>query len=286
MGDYTSDMSRLSALASMALVSLALMGCDRRQEPIPEQWAPTPSLSHQARPLPEGSHEGAGKSLLDEYASRTSRDSAESASWLLPNNGKTIIVEALIAAAHDDAARMLELVTPTATWGIPDRRQLRARPVRATGDPYGLDFIEVFRNAAARFKAKASFGCVPLQPNWSMLAEAGAEPMWCTYNADDGYDLLVFRLVKFRGEVRIDYVGLFIERPTGLFPGPKAGYIPPPTPYVKLDPSDLPKPMLGRDPGGRARPQPRVRPAAPSGQAPIPVQADRQPDRPITVPSR
>ena len=282
-------MSRLSAkLVCSAALSLALIGsagCERRQEPVPEQWAPTPSLSHQARPLPKGSFEGSGKSLLDEYGSRTPRDASEAKTWLLPNNGKTIIVEALIAAALDDPTLMLQLMTSTASWGWPTRGQLRGRPISTKSDPYGFAFFDAFRGAASRFKAKAKFSCIPLQPNWSMLAEAGAEPMWCNYTADDGLDLLVFRLVKFKGDVKIDYVGLFVDRPTGPTYVPGAGTAPPPTPYTKMLDSDKPKPMpmSGTGPRTRSRMQPTARPRPGAADRPISVQADRNPDKPISV---
>ena len=286
-----------SLLACTTLLPLALSACLVPSEaPRPERWADTPRLSHSARALPKGSAEGEasqGGSLLDQYADRTPRDSAEGKTWSLPTHSKMIVVEALIAAVVDDPGRMLELLTLNASWGTPDRRQLRARPVSTKQDPYGIEFLDAFRAAASRLNTKAKWGCRPLQPNWALLVEAGAEPMWCSFNSTDGYDLLVFRLVKEQGDVRIDYVGLFVTRPTGPTYVHEAGLAPPATPYTKVGPDEIGAgPSLGRGPKAgrpqpRPQPRPQAQPRAASPDAPIPVQPERpipvQPERPIPV---
>ena len=163
-------------LALSALACVMLSGCfEARHPPRPEAWASAPVPTHHPRPLTKGSFEGTESSLLDEYADREYRGEEE-VTWRLPTNAKTIIVELLMAAGKDDPHRVLELLTLDATWGVPDRREVRGRKVSTKSDPLGIEFLTALRSAASRLAAKASFSCKPLQPNWGQLADAGAEP--------------------------------------------------------------------------------------------------------------
>src|SRR5689334_7959892 len=174
--------------ACTALISLAL-GCGERYPPYPGKgWAKPPVRSHQpTSELPPATDEGAGAdgSLLSSYAKRTYRDDSELATWQLPFQAKTMVVELLIAAAKDDTTQMAKLLSPHARWGAPDRRELRARSIFTHSDPLGVEFLEAFRKAASRFSAKASFSCTPMQPGWQMFASSGAEPTWCFYTSND-----------------------------------------------------------------------------------------------------
>lgn len=228
---------RLLVLASLVSTTLALTACDPRNPPMPEQgWADPTIAPYQPNPtLPPATHEGAGPdgSLLGSYADRTPRAVAELATWQLPFQAKTLVVEMLIAAVKDDADRMRLLVADNARWGLPDRRELRARPIYSAEDPHGAEFLGAFREASSRFGSKASFACTPLQPGWQMFASSGAEPVWCTYTSTDGLDIIGFRLIVVRGRVQADYVGLFSERLGQPMHVVGAGAPPPLTPYPK-----------------------------------------------------
>ncbi|HLT39812.1 MAG TPA: hypothetical protein VK034_26200 [Enhygromyxa sp.] len=193
---------------------------------------------------------------------------------MLPFQSKTMAVELLIAAAKDDPERMLSLMTQSARWGLPDRRELRARPISTEDDPLGLEFLAAFRKASSRFSKKASFTCTPLQPGWQTFATSGAEPVWCMYNSADNLDIIGIRMVVEGGRVKTDYVGFFPERQSAPSHVANAGDAPPLTPYVKR-PVDLTLPDLMPD--GSNPVVERRRPARePDVDAPIPVPA---PDR-------
>lgn len=227
---------RLLVLASFVSSTLAVSACDPRNPPIPEQWADPSIAAHPASStLPEASHEGAGPegSLLASYADRNPRAVEELAAWQLPFQAKTLIVELLIAAAKDDAERMNLLLADNARWGLPDRRELRARPIISANDPHGAEFLAAFRNATSRFGKAASFTCAPLQPGWQMYAATGAEPVWCSYTSEDNLDILGFRLIVIGGRVQADYIGLFPERLDQPMRVTDAGDPPPLTPLAK-----------------------------------------------------
>jgi hypothetical protein len=264
---------RLGITACTALISLAL-GCGERYPPIPEKWADPPKATHQsATELPPGTDEGAGPdgSLLASYAKRTYREDAEMATWMLPFQAKTMVVELLIAAGKDDAKQMAKLLSEHARWGIPDRRELRAREIRTESDPLGVEFLTAFRKAASRFSAKASFSCTPMQPGWQMLAGTGAEPVWCFYSSSDNFDMIGVRLIVEKGKVKTDYVGFFPERQNVAIRMHDVGDPPPATPYLKRPP-ELKLPELMPDGSNPVIEKPRGKAAAPADE-PIPVEA-------------
>jgi hypothetical protein len=264
--------SRLGVTVCTALFSLTLLGCGERYPPMPEKWATPPVRAHQpSSELPPGTDEGAGPdgSLLSSYAERKYRDDAELATWELPFQAKTMVVELLIAAAKDDAKQMGKLLSEHARWGIPDRREVRAREIRTHADPLGVEFLQAFRKAASRFSAKASFSCTPMQPGWQLLASSGAEPVWCFYNSTDNFDMIGVRLVLEKGQVKTDYIGFFTERPNVAFRLPDIGDPPPSTPYLKR-PTELKLPELMPD--GSNPVLEKRKPDAPADE-PIPVEA-------------
>jgi hypothetical protein len=268
---------RFGITACTALISLAL-GCGERYPPMPEKWADPPKATHQpATELPPGTDEGAGAdgSLLASYAKRTYREDAEMATWMLPFQAKTMVVELLIAVAKDDPEQMAKLLSENARWGIPDRREARARPIITDADPLGLEFLAAFRKAASRFGAKASFSCTPMQPGWQNLASSGAEPVWCFYNSKDNYDMIGVRLILEKGRVKTDYIGFFPERQNVAFHMPNVGDPPPATPYLKRPPElKLPELMPdGSNPVLEKRKPADRKPAEPAADEPIPVEA-------------
>ncbi len=228
---------RPTVLAPLALLTFALTACgEPRNPPMPEVWADPAIAPHQKREaLPPATDEGAGPdgSLLQSYAERTPRPEDELATWMLPFQAKTMVVELLIAAAKDDAERMKLLLADNARWGLPDRREIRARPIVSDEDPHGVEFLTALRTATSRFSKKASFTCTPLQPGWQNFAASGAEPVWCSYTSSDGLDIIGFRLVDYGGQVKTDYVGFYPQRLTAPIRMPGAENAPPLTPLPK-----------------------------------------------------
>lgn len=280
-----------SVLASFALLTLALTACDARYPPMPEVWANPAIAPHQKRTtLPPASAEGATAegSLLQSYADRTARPADELATWTLPFQAKTMIVELLIAAGKDDTDRMDLLLADNARWGLPDRRELRARPITHAKDPHGVEFMTAFREASSRFGKQASFSCTPLQPGWQTFASAGAEPVWCSYTSADGLDIIGFRLIMYRGRLQTDYIGFFRERMTEAIRVPEAGDPPPLTPMPKYA-VDLTLPELMPDGSNPviekvAKPKPKSKPSKPEPAA-KPSEPEAELDAPIPVPA-
>ncbi|HVH99515.1 MAG TPA: hypothetical protein VM869_12425 [Enhygromyxa sp.] len=272
---------RLSVLAPLALLTLSLAACQERYPPLPEVWVGSALPTYQpSSVLPPATDEGVGAdgSLLESYANRTYRKADELLTWQLPFQAKTMIVELLIAAAKDDPQQMLTLLTENARWGLPDRRELRARPISTHDDPLGLEFLSAFRTATSRFSKKASFTCTPLQPGWQMFAASGAEPVWCSYTSGDNLDIIGFRLIMEGGRLKTDYIGFFPQRQTEAIRVPDAGDPPPLTPYIKR-PVDLELPDLMPDGSNpvleKKQPREQAKPAEPPPDldAPIPVPA-------------
>jgi hypothetical protein len=224
----------LNYLGAVALVGL-VMACNTPHHigKVPKESAtaraqePTPT----PRPLPAGSAEGVPEHLLHEYEAREVASPAEIATWKLPFQAKRIAVALLTLAAKDDLAGLPALFTTHARWGIPDRRELDARPIFADG---GREFFDTFREVASRFARKAPFQCPPLFPPAAQTyVRNGAEPMWCAYLSNDGIDVLAFKFVYEGGSAKIDYVGLLPTRPTEPVrerPGPA---VPDPIPRIK-----------------------------------------------------
>jgi hypothetical protein len=263
-------MPRRPLVPLAALLTLALTACDARYPPMPEMWADPGIAPHQKRSdLPPATDEGATPdgSLLQSYADRKPRPEAELATWMLPFQAKTMIVELLIAAAKDDPERMQVLLADNARWGLPDRRELRARPISTEKDPWGIEFLTAFRNATSRFGEKASFSCTPLQPGWQTFAASGAEPVWCSYTSTDGFDIIGFRLIMVGGLLKTDYIGFFPTRQSMAIRVPEAGDPPPLTPYPKR-PVDLTLPELMPD---GSNPVVEKRRGEPRSDEPIPV---------------
>ena len=212
----------------------------------PEQ-APTAPAPAAARPIPEGTAEGTPEHLLHEYAGRDVAPDAEIRTWDLPTKAKRVIVELLILAARDDASRLDTIMTQQARWGAPDRREYDARPV---SDKDGHVFLDVLRQASSRFARKQNLTCPPIMPPAAQIyVKNGSEPMWCFYGSNDNLDILAFKLVVEGGSAKIDYVGMYAERPTRMIPRPGA-QPPPMTPMVRRMPR-MPNPNMPGIEGGQ-----------------------------------
>ncbi len=189
------------------------------------------STAMRFRPIPEGSFEGRPNHLLQLYAEHPIASPQQRFTWQLPFQAKRIVVELLTLAARDDASGIDDLLTEDARFGLPDRRELLARPV--FDDDHGQTFFDALRDAAVRFDAKAAFSCPPLALASQQLVQSGVEPMWCFYTSGDHLDLIVFKLVLERGHPRIAYVGLFEQRPERPVIVTAAGQPPPLTPPIR-----------------------------------------------------
>jgi hypothetical protein len=160
--------------------------------------------------VPAGTDEGTERSLLHEYRDTQTETPDVPA---LPDHSKRLIVLLLQAVTDAPPAReaaLAKLVHADARWGLPDRRELRARPVF---DPTANEFVHTLRAAASRFSAEAKFTCPPLSPQGSQAARAGDSPMYCYFQSTDGLDMLVFKLSAVAGRAGIEYVGMFDVRP-------------------------------------------------------------------------
>lgn len=233
--------------------TIAAVGCEARVPPIPETFVDPPLPEHTPRPLPKASHDGLGADggLLEDLVGRQPRKDEDLARWALPYNGKTAIVELMIAAAVDDAARMAVLLADDAKWGLPDRRELQAQPVFHPDDPLGIEALTALRNTASRFAKRARFTVTPMQPGFEAFTVSGAEPFWATYSSADGLDLMTFRVRNKAGRVVIDYIGLFEERPEEPQRVVGVGDPPPEVPYAMRPPEFLVvAPAAGAPAGG------------------------------------
>lgn len=178
----------------------------------------TPPPSHDDRPqrpvrIPEpiaAALPGAPADLLQGYLHRDPIDPREADLWELPFQSKRLAVALLIIAGKDRLEDLDLVLTPDATWGLPEPRRFGARPI-FDGDG-GEAFLAAFRSAAARFPEKAQWQAPALPIGGQELVRSGAEPMWSFYTHEN--DRILLRMVVQGGRARIDYVGLFETVPT------------------------------------------------------------------------
>lgn len=238
----------LRTIFCSALLSVGAAACERDHTTAatPSEEQTTATSTQTRRPIPEGTHDGLHRSLLDEHATRTLPTPAQMDSWQLPYQAKLIVVNLLGVAARDRIEDLPHYMTEDARWGLPDRREIDARPILTEDD--GVAFLTAFRNAATRFAGRirddessgpqstqksATFACPPMLPAVELLVRNGAEPMWCYFNSHDKLDWLVFRMVVRDGRARVDYVGLFEERPTAHVVVERTDKPPPVVPPVR-----------------------------------------------------
>lgn len=210
----------IAALGLAGLLACEWTGPDDVVAPLPHRPTHVPDPIGPAAP-------GDDANLLQEYTVRAPVDPREADAWELPFQSKRVVVALLIAAAHDRVEELGHVLTPDATWGLPDRRRRGARPV--FGDDHGAAFLQALRGAAVRFSArKHPWSSPPTADGPNQQVRAGAEPFW-TYYAADG-DVIAFREVMYKGAARIDYVGLFESLPPPSMIGVAHDPPPPPSP--------------------------------------------------------
>lgn len=183
------------------------LGCELPLEPVEESKSrPRTRVPSPIQPVDEGM----SANLLEQYAARQPILQSEADAWELPFQIKRLDI-ALVTIAAQDRLEDLDLVlTPDATWGMPETRRFGARPIFA-GDG-GEAFLAAFRKAAMRFPGNAKWETQPLASGPQDIIRNGAEPLWSFYS--NANDRIYFRAVMYAGVARIDYVGLFEEVPT------------------------------------------------------------------------
>lgn len=223
MNERMRPSARREGLAALGLT--ALLACEWAA---PDEFTPPAPYrpAHVPRPIAPADP-GAEPNLLQEYTVRAPVDPQEAEAWELPFQSKRLVVALLIAAAHDRLEELSYVLTPDATWGLPDRRRRGARPI--FGEDHGAAFLQALRSAAVRFSArKHPWSSPPTADGPNQQVRSGAEPFW-TYYAADG-DVMAFREVMYRGRARIDYVGLFESLPPPPMVGAPHDPPPPPSP--------------------------------------------------------
>jgi hypothetical protein len=130
----------------------------------------------------------------------------------LPDDAPVFAEAVLDRAAADDLAGLFDLLLPGARWGLPDRRQLGGRPIGSTLDDARPGFVAL-RRAAARL-TDATLTCpVPDRRMRSAIAR-GEHPQWCFWVSADELDVLALALRSVDGHARLEYLGVFPERPS------------------------------------------------------------------------
>lgn len=184
-----------------------LVGCEAPLEPI-EESRPRPRTRVPAAIQPVD--EGVSANLLEQYAGRMPILQVEADAWELPFQSKRLDIALITIAAHDRLEDLDLVLTPDATWGLPETRRFGARRI-FDGDG-GEAFLAAFRTAAMRFPGNAKWETQPLASGPQDIIRNGAEPLWSFYS--NANDRIYFRAVMYAGVARIDYVGLFEEVPT------------------------------------------------------------------------
>ncbi|MBL4684216.1 MAG: hypothetical protein JKY37_06485 [Nannocystaceae bacterium] len=182
-----------------------LVACDPAVAPKPTIAAEAPRISHPIGPGVEGE----SRNLLQSYAARPPIPESESGAWQLPFQSKRIAAAMLISAALDRPQDLAFILTPDATWGLPDRRRVGSRPI-FDGDN-GETFLAALRKTAQRFPGNATWTTQPVIVGLQESYRVGAEPMWNYWSQGD--ENLILSMVIVRGTARINYVGMWLDGP-------------------------------------------------------------------------
>lgn len=203
-------MAAMSSLArprvARTLVVWACFSCAGCIEPAWEDLPPAAvvRIPDPIPPVPQSE----ASNLLEYYSTRAPIVPRESELWELPFQSKRLAVVLLIIAAHDRLEDLSQVLTPDATWGLPDPRRFGERPVFA--DDGGAEFFAALRRVAQRLPAGTDWATKPMALGPQESVRAGAEPMWAYFGTGDR---LYLRMALYRGRARIDYVGFFPDGP-------------------------------------------------------------------------
>jgi hypothetical protein len=132
----------------------------------------------------------------------------------LPRAAASLIEHTLHAAATNNLATFTDAMSPTARWGLPDRRQLSARSIHSD---HGAKAMQALRQTAARMPADLELHCPELDRRVIASVRTGEQPMWCVFASPDNLDILAFALrgqvINGQANATIEYIGMFPERP-------------------------------------------------------------------------
>ena len=141
----------------------------------------------------------------------------------LPLGAEALGQALLHRAATEALDPFVALFSADARWGLPDRRELSARPV--SQDPESA--MHALRVAAARLPADARLHCPePDRRNVPALVRGEAR-MWCLWTDPSQLDLIVLGL----RDASVDYFGVFPHAPLAPVAAPAE---PPPPPAVGI----------------------------------------------------
>ncbi|PRP90344.1 hypothetical protein ENSA5_65410 [Enhygromyxa salina] len=199
-----------------------------------------PDPSEALTPLPRiGEPETTGlevppDSLLARYADA---DTTQPGPYPLPHRAASLIARTLHAAATEDRDAFSKLVARDARWGLPDRRQLASRPIRA--DDEAAAVMAMLRRSAARMSGQLELHCPDIDRRVVPAVRRGEAPMWCVWASEDLLDLIVFgvrgRVVDGGADGQIEYIGVFPDRPARALVTPGE----PPPPPIRPQPEIL-----------------------------------------------
>ncbi len=231
------------ARAPLACFLTALLGACLETD-LPAEGSDAPPTRPEIRvahPIDPGS-EGQSRDLLQHYIARDAKPDSripdgialeqEAIGWELPFKSKRIVAALLTTVARDRLQDLPIMLHRDATWGLPDARRPRERPI--FGDDDGAAFLAAFRKAAQRFPEHTSYNnptnfVMGLQEN----IRSGAEPMWAYY--EQGTDRILFRFRAIGGRAWIDYVGFYVEPPAVAPDYAALGPAPPMTPPLRKE---------------------------------------------------
>lgn len=177
----------------------------------------------------------------------------------LPDDAPRVAAALLDALARDDLDAYLALLAPAARWGLPDRRQLGGRAIGNTREAARTSFV-AFAHAAARLPSSSEVRCPMPSRRMRQALQRGEHLQWCFWISDDGLDVLTLALRSHAGVAKLEYLGLFPERPSGLL---EVRGEPPPPPLTPAAPLECGDPHA-RD-AQRCAPPPDVEPVDAAG---------------------
>ncbi len=162
----------------------------------------------------------------------------------LPDDAPEFANAVLDRVAANDLAGFVDLLAPDARWGLPDRRQLGGRPIAPRPSFIALG------QAAARM-ANAGVQCPEPDRRLRAALCRGELSQWCFWVSDDGLDILALSLRSIAGQPRLEYLGVFPQRPTAWTEVVGEPPAPPMTPRVPVtcgdphhdDPVRCPEPI-------------------------------------------
>lgn len=197
----TSPIARVAAC-----LVLAAAGCEGpAHTPDPSRPAPVVHVPQPVAPA----EDGVSADFMQVCAAREPFDHIEADHWEMPFQSRRLAVALMIIVAQDRVDDLHRVLTPDATWGLPETRRFGARPIFGPDGPHA--FVHALREAGHRLPAKPSWRTLPLTMGTQESVRSGAEPLWAFY--ENGPDRIYFRMVLRDDRARIDYVGLFEDGP-------------------------------------------------------------------------